>query len=148
MILLSRRVAREKVVQALYQMDMTGVSADEAISSVLGDNVSQIPVDFIQDLVRGTENHQADIDRVISSFLQGWTLGRLSYVDRSILRMAVYELMYRSDIPEKVTLNEAIELSKSFSTEESSRFINGVLSNILHQYIEAASDREGLKGDS
>ncbi len=145
---MSRRLAREKVVQALYQMDMTGVSADEAVASVLEDQVSQIPVDFIEDLVSGTEKHLAEIDRVISSFLQGWTLGRLSYVDRSILRMAVYELMYRQDIPQKVTLNEAIELSKSFSTEESSRFINGVLSNILHQHVETVSDREGLKGDS
>lgn len=139
---MNRRLAREKALQALFQMDMTGEQPENAIQSVMEDNPEN--PQFVRDLVMGTLEHQAAIDQTISGFLRGWTLGRLSYVDRAILRMAAYELLYREDIPEKVTVNEAIELSKSFSTGESTKFINGVLSNI----INSSRSKEGVgEGD-
>ncbi|MBO8170366.1 MAG: transcription antitermination factor NusB [Bacillaceae bacterium] len=142
---MSRRLAREKALQALFQIDMTGEEPSRAMTSVLEHGQEElIPYDFLSDLVSGTVSHQAAVDELIGSHLEGWTLSRLSYVDRNILRLATYEMLYRDDIPEKVSVNEAIELSKLFSTEESSRFINGVLSSIMNRdKVEAGGAKEG-----
>ena len=81
-------------------------------------------------LVRGTKANQAKIDQMISQFAEHWDLERMAVVDRNILRLAVYELLWTDDVPPKVAINEAIEIAKKFGTKESSRFINGVLDRI------------------
>lgn len=128
---MKRRTAREKTLQALYQIDLIGASQEEAIASVTGDK--EDGADYLHELVRGTLDNQREIDRTIIAYLRGWTLLRLSYVDRAILRLAVFEMLYRDDIPEKVAINEAVELAKIFSTDESAAFINGTLSSIMHK---------------
>ncbi|GAB7386832.1 transcription antitermination factor NusB [Bacillaceae bacterium] len=130
---MKRRQLREKAIQALYEMDMTGVRPEEALQHVLEEEPAAEENDlaFLRDLVQGTWMRRGEIDATVSRYLKGWTIDRLANVDRAILRMATYEIVFRDDIPDKVSINEAIELAKRFGTEESAKFINGVLSSIL-----------------
>ncbi|MGM7635515.1 transcription antitermination factor NusB [Bacillus sp. Hm123] len=124
---MKRRTAREKSLQALYQIDMSGATPEEAIQNVLED----APVDeYLQKSVMGTISHLEEIDQIVKENLENWSFDRLAKVDRNILRLAVYEMKYTEDVPDKVAINEAVELAKSFSDERSSKFINGVLSRI------------------
>ncbi|WP_338750020.1 transcription antitermination factor NusB [Bacillus sp. FJAT-52991] len=124
---MKRRTAREKSLQALYQIDMSGAIPEEAIRNVLED----APVDeYLQNSVMGTISHLEEIDQVVKNNLENWSFDRLAKVDRNILRLAVYEMKYADDVPDKVAINEAVELAKHFSDERSSKFINGVLSRI------------------
>ncbi|WP_100402378.1 transcription antitermination factor NusB [Bacillus sp. FJAT-42315] len=124
---MKRRTAREKSLQALYQIDMSGATPEEAIQNVL----EGAPVDeYLQNSVMGTTSHLEEIDQVVKDNLENWSFDRLAKVDRNILRLAVYEMKYVEDVPDKVAINEAVELAKHFSDERSSKFINGVLSRI------------------
>ncbi|PAQ16294.1 N utilization substance protein B [Bacillaceae bacterium SAOS 7] len=124
---MKRRTAREKSLQALYQIDMSGATPEEAIQNVL----EGAPVDeYLQNSVMGTASHLEEIDQVVKDNLENWSFDRLAKVDRNILRLAVYEMKYVEDVPDKVAINEAVELAKHFSDERSSKFINGVLSRI------------------
>ena len=82
------------------------------------------------ELVEGVRTHQAEIDRLIEQHSHNWRLDRMSRIDRNVLRLGVFELKYRPDIPKKVSLNEAVELGKNFGTEESSAFVNGLLDRV------------------
>lgn len=127
---MSRRVAREKVLQALYQFDLCG-KEEEGIRN-LAEEVPEQERSFFWQMVRGTWEKRQSIDPVIERYLKkGWTLSRLAVVDRSIMRMAVYELLFEPAIPYGVTLNEAVELAKTFGDENSGRFVNGVLGSIV-----------------
>ncbi|RJP68481.1 MAG: transcription antitermination factor NusB [Candidatus Abyssobacteria bacterium SURF_17] len=126
-----RRKAREKALQILFQLDFC--TAD--VGPVLNEFWSTHPTgpavrEFTEKLVRGTFEHREGIDDMIGSTLENWTLDRLAAVDRAILRFAAFELMFLPEIPPKVTINEAVEIAKSYGTEESGRFINGVLDKI------------------
>lgn len=129
---MNRRMAREKALQSLFQIDLTNEIAQVAIENVLDGGKKD---KFLEELVLGTCKKQEEIDQLLQQYLKNWSLDRLVNIDRSILRMALYELLYMKEIPEKVTLNEAIELAKAYGTDESSRFINGVLSSVI-QSIE------------
>lgn len=124
---MKRRTAREKAVQALFQIDMSQVEPEEAIEFVLEDHSPNV---FLETIVKGTATNQQEIDENIKRHLHNWTLERIGNVDRAILRLAVYEMFYMDDIPLNVTINEAIELAKTFGDENSPKFINGVLSHI------------------
>ena len=127
---MSRRVAREKVLQALYQFDLCG-KEEEGIRN-LAEEVPEQERSFFWQMVRGTWEKRQSIDPVIERYLKkGWTLARLAVVDRSIMRMAVYELLFEPEIPYGVTLNEAVELAKTFGDENSGRFVNGVVGSIV-----------------
>ncbi|MDI9571346.1 MAG: transcription antitermination factor NusB [Pseudomonadota bacterium] len=133
-----RRRAREHALQALYALDAQDREVGEALELVwsmlnnpeyledqpLGDEGAKR---FADQLVRGTWENRASIDDAIRTHSEHWSLGRMSRVDRSILRMAVYELLFRKDIPPKVAINEAIDLGKTYGSENSGAFINGVL---------------------
>jgi transcription antitermination protein NusB len=126
---MNRRVARIKSVQALYQVEMTEVSPNEAIEATLEDGEENDS--FLSGLVHGTLEHQHEIDELINNALEHWTLSRLSRVDRAILRQCVYEMKYIEDVPVNVSINEAIDLAKGFNAEEESgKFVNGVTSKI------------------
>lgn len=125
----NRRLARLRAVQALFQIDLTGIEWNIALENTLEEEETLMP--FMEQLVSGTVDNLEAIDEIIKACLQNWSLDRVGNVDRSILRMAVYEMKYVEDIPMNVTLNEAIELGKAFGGEESGRFINGVLSKVL-----------------
>ena len=88
-------------------------------------------IDFARELVLGAATHRGHIDEVIESYARGWTLERMANVDRNILRLAMFELLYLPDIPPSVTVNEAVELAKKYSTAESGRFVNGILGNVV-----------------
>ncbi|MCD8500433.1 MAG: transcription antitermination factor NusB [Bacillaceae bacterium] len=125
---MNRRLARIKAVQSLFQVDMNKTEVDTAIENVLEDE-EQIG-DFLNQLVQGTVDNLSEIDNVFIKHLENWTLDRVGSVDRSVIRMGIFEMMFLEDIPINVTLNESVEVAKSFGGEESGRFVNGVLSKI------------------
>jgi len=127
-----RRKARELALQFLYQLDLRG-EADPTSSSE--EFWSRHPVDpearaFCEVLVRGTMLHRQKIDELITQYAEHWDLERMAVVDRNILRAGIFELLWTTDVPPKVAINEAIEVAKKFGTQESSRFINGILDRI------------------
>ncbi|MFN7251142.1 MAG: transcription antitermination factor NusB [Anaerobacillus sp.] len=125
---MKRRLARIKAVQSLFQVDMSGTDKEEAISNVLEDNEQKDL--FLDKLVSGTLEHLEEIDQIFIGNLQNWKIERVGNVDRSVIRMAIFEMKYLEDIPVNVSLNEAVDVAKSFGGEESGRFVNGVLSKI------------------
>ena len=132
-----RRKGREAALQMLYQMDASGASAEEAIRlfwASLGDDEETKDelegADFANQIVRGWANEAARVDELIKQASHHWRLERMGRVDRSVLRLGTWELMSLSDVPRRVTLNEAVELAKRFGAEGSSSFVNGVLDRI------------------
>jgi N utilization substance protein B len=124
----TRRKAREVALQVLFQIDVSQVDTQEAIE-LFWDNF-EAPENvrgFSTELISGTQSQRDDIDDLIKSCSENWSLERMSKVDRNILRLAVYELVYCNDIPPKVTINEAIDLGKEYGSENSGSFINGIL---------------------
>jgi len=118
-------------VKVLYQADMSGVSITEAFQLFCehlgGAAESKV---FAKELLDGIDAHLDEINSLISEFSEHWRLDRMSTVDRNILRLAIYELLCRPDIPAKVSINEAVELGKKFGAEDSGAFINGILDRI------------------
>ncbi len=121
---MKRREAREKAVQTLFQLDNTELSVDEAINYIVEEPANR----FYEQLVRGTVQNKEAIDEVLTGKLEHWSLDRLPKIERTVLRIAVYELLFNEEVPHRVILNEAIELCKTFGDEKSGRFVNGVLS--------------------
>lgn len=93
----------------------------------------KISPQYVQELVEGAEDNKETIDELLAEYLKGWKIDRLSKVDREVLRLAAYEMIYRNDVPPKVVVNEAIELAKHFGTEESGKFVNGVLGKMIKE---------------
>lgn len=127
----SRRKSREKALQILFQLDFNSTD----IEAVLRDFWKNHPTGekgrtFTETLVRGTFACREQIDQLIGSTVEHWSIDRLTPVDRAILRFATYELLYLRDIPPKVTINEAVEIAKTYGTDDSGGFINGVLDKI------------------
>jgi len=135
-----RRKARELALQFLYQLEQNGATDPRPFEA---DFWARHPVDdearaFADSLVQGAKRQQGEIDKRIAECAEHWDLDRMAVVDRNILRLAVYELLFEPGVPGKVTINEAIEIAKKFGTAESSRFINGVLDRI-HRELRPAS---------
>ncbi|MDQ0299579.1 N utilization substance protein B [Salibacterium salarium] len=129
---MNRRIARLRAVQALYQIDLTEATWNEALTNTLEDD--ETADEFLEEAVRGTLDYAEIINPIIKKHLQHWTLERVGNVDRAILREAVHEMLYMDDIPLHVSVNEAIEIAKAFGGEESGKFVNGVLSSILKEH--------------
>ncbi|KIL48616.1 transcription antitermination protein NusB [Jeotgalibacillus alimentarius] len=126
---MKRRTAREKALQALFQMEMNEMEPETAIENILEGEKND---DYLTDLVSGVNDHLTEIDQLIQNHLEKWKIERLARVDRNILRVALYELLYKKeDVPSSVVLNEAVEISKRFGDEKSSKFVNGVLSKAV-----------------
>lgn len=145
---MKRRLARKIAVSSLYQMEMNGVSGDEAVDMVMeearADNETGLDIGeldaidaFTRELVGGVHGRKEELDRELAAFLTGWQVDRLSRVDRQILRLAVYEMTYRN-VPPKVVVNEAIELAKHYGLEESGKFVNGVLGRMIREKFKTA----------
>lgn len=131
---MSRRVARETALQVLFQLDFTGEmdSLEQVIEHWAKEfAVSEKNKKFTTELVEGTLQHIQDIDEKISSTAHEWALDRLNTVDRNLMRLAIFEMLYYPDTPQRVTLNEAIEIAKKFGSEESGKFINGILDKLM-----------------
>ncbi|EDO1161056.1 TPA: transcription antitermination factor NusB [Listeria innocua] len=123
---MKRREAREKALQALFQIELNEMSLDQAIKNIMEDEKD----DYMEQLVEGVMANKAEIDAIIEPNLDNWRIDRLNKVDLSLLRLSVYEIKYLDDVPNRVSLNESIEIAKIYSDEKSSKFINGVLANI------------------
>ena len=130
-----RTRARELALQMLYQVDARGEEALEDFDGFLRRESAEDEdvKKFAHSLVDGTLEMRGDIDEVVGGAAQNWHLSRMALVDRNILRMAVYEMLYVEDIPAKVSINEAIELGKRYSTQQSGSFINGILDRIRRE---------------
>ena len=126
-----RTRARELALQFLYQLDLRGPDFLGAAATFLRDEEDDKSTrEFALHLIRGTAEHLDTIDDLIRDVAQNWDIERMAVIDRNVLRMATYELAHRDDIPPKVSINEAIELGKRYSTKNSGGFINGVLDKI------------------
>ena len=126
-----RHKSRELAVQALFYMDLIKNDSQETVE-LFCDNFahSKNAVPFFLELVNGVIDYRSKIDSILKRFSSNWKISRMSCVDRNIIRLAVYELLFRDDIPSKVSINEAIDIGKKFGTEESGAFINGILDSI------------------
>ncbi|TCT22619.1 NusB antitermination factor [Melghiribacillus thermohalophilus] len=123
---MKRREAREKAFQALFQIDINDITPEEAIDYVLQGKPEEM--DFLNRLVNGVMEHKEEIDQTISKHLEKWSLARIASVERTVLRIAVYEMTYlRREVPEKVAINEAVEVAKKYGEDQSGKFVNGVL---------------------
>lgn len=121
---LSRRAARERILKLLFQKDFRSMSWSELLA--------EHPTEdrYVREIIQGLESTCAEIDKLIAEKAEGWRLERLHSVDRNILRLAIYELCYREDVPPEAIINEAVELAKKYSGEHSPVFINGILDRI------------------
>ena len=131
---MSRKKSREKAMELLFGMTLSKETPNEVIETFVDnyeDNIKELDLDYIKETLEGVEQHKSEIDSIIESNLQNWKIDRISKVNLTILRMGVYEIMFASEVPDKVALNEAIELGKVYSDEKSVSFINGVLDKVL-----------------
>ncbi len=127
-----RREGRELALKYIYQIDL-GVNFEErALAQLDNEKHSKKVKAFAKDRLLGLYNQKDSIDAIARKHLTNWTLERLNQTDRSILRLAIFEMKFDPNVPEKVALNEALELAKRFGSDESSKFLNGVLDAIMH----------------
>ena len=126
-----RRKAREIALQVLYSLNFVNIDTQDALDLFWGNFVApKAAKEFAAFLVQGTCEHKDELDKLIAGCSDNWSLGRMSRVDINILRLAVFEFLYCDDIPPKVTLNEAVDLGKTFGSENSGSFINGILDTL------------------
>lgn len=128
----SRRKSRRRALDVLYSADLRDISAATVLSDTLSRMGAEIPehMGYAVLVVEGVESHANRIDELISTYAEGWTLDRMPVVDRNLCRIAVFELLYRDDIDDAVAISEAVELASELSTDDSPRFVNGLLSRI------------------
>jgi N utilization substance protein B len=126
-----RRKGREYALQMLFQWDITRDTIDQIAETFFQDQEQEAHVmDFARQLVKRTVEHVEEIDRLIQLHAEHWRLDRMATVDRNLLRLAVQEFLYDKEIPKTVVINEAIEIARRFSSQESPQFINGILDSI------------------
>ncbi len=141
----NRHLARTIAMQSIYQWDFLG-EATEKLPQIIAFNYEEFAPrfddgGFVQELVDGTMAHRKEIDEIITRFAPNWPIETITMVDRSILRLGTFELLYVASVPSKVAINEAIELAKTFGGEASGRFVNGVLGAIYKDMVA----RDALK---
>ena len=131
----SRRQARERALSLLYEAEAKSCEPAEVLAS--------LPIEpdaFAAEVVSGVGAHKAEVDDYIRRFARDWSLERMPAVDRTLLRMGVYELVYRPDVPTGAVISEAVELAQRYSTDESGRFVNGMLGRIAEEVRGAEAD--------
>ena len=139
---MSRKIAREVAFKIIFSNEFEQNSLKELIENIVSDNelietnnkndISSEDKKYIEQVVLGIAEKKDELDEKIKTYLKGWTMDRISKTDLAILRLAVYEMLYREDIPCKVSINEAVELAKAFCEETSPAFINGVLAGVVN----------------
>ncbi|MBI5682859.1 MAG: transcription antitermination factor NusB [Deltaproteobacteria bacterium] len=136
----SRRHARELALQVLYQLDVKGnCDTYDTLTLQVKPSYPETIHDYIHKLVDGVRKYRDEIDVIIEAYSENWSLNRMAIIDRNILRLAIFEILYCRDIPYKVAIDEAVELGKKFGTEESSAFINGILDRIAKEKPKAVN---------
>jgi N utilization substance protein B len=124
----SRREARERALSLLYEAEAKTETPDQVL-----DALPLAPEEFAADLVAGVGHHHDEIDGLISRFARGWTIERMPTIDRTLLRIGTYELAHRPDVPTGAVISEAVELAKRYSTDDSGKFVNGLLARIARE---------------
>ena len=132
----ARSKARKRALDLIFAAEAQGLSADDLLSAQL--EAGEGPAnEYTTELVRGVHEHRARLDELISDYAKGWSLARMPAVDRNVLRLGIYELLYSADVPDAVAVSEAVNLVRDLSTDESPGFVNGILANV-------ARDKEQL----
>jgi N utilization substance protein B len=130
----ARSKARKRAVDLLYEADIRAADPISTLAERVA--LADPPInDYTVALVEGVVGRQGEIDRLLTEYSEGWTLDRMPGVDRAILRVGLYELLWGDDIPDAVAIDEAVELAKTLSTDESPRFVNGMLGRVLRDQI-------------
>jgi transcription antitermination protein NusB len=133
---MNRKKSRDVAMKLLFEMQVKKEQYDEVIETFKENNemdITELDFDYIFRVLKGIEENKNGIDNTIEKYLINWKLDRLSKVDIAILRVCTYEFLYEEDIPSRVSINEAIELAKKYSSENSSNFINGVLGKMINE---------------
>ena len=130
----TRRDAREWVMQVLYALELSGHSLEQVTEQLHPQGAREPLLKFAHELAGQSDRHRDQLDQAIREHADKWDLERIAVLDRIILRMAICEILHFPDIPPRVTINEAIEIAKKYSTEKSDKFINGILDAVLHQH--------------
>jgi len=138
----SRRQARERALSLLYEAETKGSEPGEILAGLPIE-----PLPFAVQVVEGVGAHRPELDGWISRFARDWTIDRMPALDRALLRMGVFELLHRPDVPTGAVISEAVELAQMYSTDESSRFVNGLLARIAEE-VRPAPDRPGSAGSA
>jgi len=127
----ARHKAREVALQVLYEIDSVSHNSEESLNNVLSHaEISEEVARFSRELVLGVIKNREQLDRNIRDFAPAWPLEQISLIDRNILRLAIFEILHDNKIPVKVAINEAVELAKTYGSDNSSRFVNGVLGSV------------------
>jgi N utilization substance protein B len=126
----ARTKARKRALDVLYASDLRAENPVDALERAIADGEGPSN-DYTTTLVRGVVEHQARIDELLATYAEGWTLERMPAVDRNVLRLGVFEVLFADDVPDAVALTEAMSLVRDLSTDESPQFVNGVLGNIV-----------------
>ncbi len=132
-MMLERSRARRQALHILYQREITGDSAARILAEGLHSPEDGEPSEFCRALLDGVEANQDSIDEALGAISEHWTVARMPLVDRNILRLAAYEILYVDDIPASVSINEAVEMAKVYGGDDSSKFVNGVLGRLAEQ---------------
>ncbi len=122
-------------MEAMFQMDVGRQAAEAALQNVLEEETDPAARDYVTDVVQGAQRSLDMLDRVIEMRSENWSLDRLGRVDRTILRLALYEMLYRDDVPAAVAINEAVSLAKRYGSEKSGSFVNGVLDPMAAEQV-------------
>lgn len=144
--MLERTRARRQAMQILYQREITGESVDSILDSGSYNTEDGEITEFCRELVLGVSGNQDDIDGTIGAISEHWTVHRMPTVDRCILRLAAYEILFLEEIPASVSINEAVEMAKIYGGEDSSKFVNGVLGRLAEQYAPTQTEPDGEDG--
>jgi N utilization substance protein B len=128
----SRRKARRRALDALYSADLRRTDAKAVLAETIARMKPDVPghMDYASQLVEGVASHADRIDELLSTYSEGWTLDRMPAIDRNLARIAVYELVFRDDVDDAVAISEAVKVAEELSTDESPRFLNGLLGRI------------------
>lgn len=131
---MSRKSAREEVMKLIYQLIMNKTSSEEVLQDFYENQENELSAEekeYINSCVTGIQRYEEKIDKYIEEYSKGWKINRISKVDLAIMRLSIYEMLERKDVPNASSVNEAVELAKKYSGEKSSSFINGILGNII-----------------
>ena len=134
---MGRKVARESAMKLLYQMEINDDFSQDAIKVYFENNSFKLDEnEYINEVIKGINDNIEKIDSFIEKYSTGWKIKRIANIDLAILRIAIFEMIFKEDIPHQVSINEAIDVAKKYSTEESSKFINGLLGTFLKEWSD------------
>jgi len=132
-----RRKARILALEIIYQKEITESSLEEIIENRQCTGTQEMPSEFALKLIEGVLEHQEEIDKLIADYADNWAIDRMPSLDRNIIRISLYEIMHEKEIPISVSINEAVEMAKIYGTEDSGKFVNGVLGKISSELSDS-----------